>query len=74
VIQPSGWATVNEAFADVSEQGRGGLGTVIVQGIGNDNLDAQGCGLNGSRFTITVAGYGPDALRRNTPTTAPAFW
>lgn len=53
----AGWATVNGAFANVSADGRGGLGTVIVQGVGNDNLDAQGCGLNGSRFTITVAGF-----------------
>ena len=36
-----------------------------MQGIGNDNLDAQGCGLNGSRFTITVAGYGPDGFAAN---------
>jgi subtilisin-like proprotein convertase family protein len=62
VNQPSGFATVNEAFADVCALGRNGLGTIIVQGIGNNNLDAQGTGLNGSRFTITVAGFGSDGF------------
>ena len=47
-------ATV-DAYGTVSADGRGGLGTVIVQAAGNDNLDANGDGLNASRFTVTVA-------------------
>ena len=47
------------AFAFVSETGRNGLGTVIVQGVGNNNLEVQGNGLNSTRFTISVAGAGP---------------
>ena len=45
-----------------SANGRGGLGTVIVQGVGNDNIDAQYSGLNASRFTITVAGIQEDGF------------
>ncbi len=36
-------------------EGRGGLGTVAVQAAGNDGLDANGSGINSSRYTITVA-------------------
>ncbi len=39
----------------LSQNGRGGLGTVIVQAAGNDTLDAGGSGVNASRFTLTVA-------------------
>jgi subtilisin-like proprotein convertase family protein len=46
----------------VSANGRGGLGTVIVQGVGNDNLDAQGSALNPTRFTITVGGTQQDGF------------
>jgi subtilisin family serine protease len=42
-------------FEHATQNGRNGLGTVVVQGVGNDNLDAQGGGLNTSRYTITVA-------------------
>ncbi len=44
-----------DAYGTASAGGRGGLGTVIVQAAGNDNLDANGDGINASRFTVTVA-------------------
>ncbi|MEO1748806.1 MAG: S8 family serine peptidase, partial [Pseudomonadota bacterium] len=37
------------------DQGRGGLGTIYVGSAGNDNLEANGTGINASHFTITVA-------------------
>jgi Ca2+-binding RTX toxin-like protein/subtilisin-like proprotein convertase family protein len=45
----------NAAYGTVVDEGRGGLGTVIVQAAGNDRLNANGDGLNASRYTITVA-------------------
>jgi subtilisin-like proprotein convertase family protein len=42
-------------YETLSAQGRGGLGTIITQAAGNDNLDANGDGVNASRHTITVA-------------------
>jgi subtilisin-like proprotein convertase family protein len=36
-------------------QGRGGLGTIVVQAAGDDGVDANGSGINSSRYTITVA-------------------
>jgi len=42
-------------YGNISATGRGGLGTVIVQAAGNDTLDANGSGVNSSRYTITVA-------------------
>src|SRR5262249_41007569 len=42
------------AFTLASATGRSGLGTVIVQGAGNDDVDIQGNGLDTTRFTITV--------------------
>ncbi|MBL4751904.1 MAG: S8 family serine peptidase [Amylibacter sp.] len=36
-------------------QGRAGLGTVVVQAAGDDGVDANGSGINSSRYTITVA-------------------
>ncbi len=47
-------AIVNEYDYSV-DNGRDGLGTVIVQVAGNENLDANGDSLSASRFTITVA-------------------
>jgi subtilisin-like proprotein convertase family protein len=49
-------------FDYASANGRGGLGTVIVQSATNQNLDAQGEGMNVSRFTITVAGTQQDGF------------
>ncbi len=43
------------AYGSAAADGRGGLGTVVLQAAGNDDLDANGSGLNGSRFTVTVA-------------------
>jgi len=34
---------------------RNGLGTVVVQAAGNDGIDANGDGINASRYTISVA-------------------
>mgnify|MGYP005847180649 CR=1 FL=1 len=45
---------VEDVYATESATGRGGLGTIIVQAAGNDRLDANGSGLNASRYTITV--------------------
>jgi Ca2+-binding RTX toxin-like protein len=45
-------------WASASAIGRGGLGTIVVKSAGNDERDAQGDGLNASRYTITVAAIG----------------
>lgn len=56
----------NNSMGDAVETGRGGLGTIITKAAGNENNDgsyeavgitgnAQGDGINSSRFTITVA-------------------
>ncbi len=45
----------NEHYQTVAQTGRNGLGTVIVQAAGNDHMDANGSGLNASRFTATIA-------------------
>jgi subtilisin-like proprotein convertase family protein len=41
-------------YAEVTANGRGGLGTVIVQAAGNDALNATD-GVNVSRYTLTIA-------------------
>lgn len=52
----SGWMpNVISRFEDVTETGRGGLGTVIVKSAGNDFTDSNGTGLNASRFTASIA-------------------
>lgn len=48
-------ALLNDVHADTVANGRGGLGTIIVQSAGNDGLDAAGDGIHASRFVITVA-------------------
>ena len=58
------FAGINVEYGYASANGRGGLGTVIVQGVGNDNIDAQGNGLNTSRFTITRRRHAAGRLRR----------
>jgi subtilisin family serine protease/subtilisin-like proprotein convertase family protein len=45
---------VNE-YAYISAEGRDGLGTVIIQAAGNDSTNANADGLNGSRYTATIA-------------------
>ena len=51
---------IDAQFALVSENGRAGLGTILVQGVANNNVDAQYSGLNVSRHTITVAAIQED--------------
>ena len=51
-----------EEYAGISSVGRGGLGTVIVQAAGNDNLEANGDGVNTSRYTITVGAIHNDGF------------
>ncbi len=46
---------LDEVYKEVVRDGRGGLGTIITQAAGNDDMDANGDGVNASRFTITVA-------------------
>ncbi|MCC5973880.1 MAG: S8 family serine peptidase [Rubellimicrobium sp.] len=48
-------AALHAEYATLSASGRDGLGTIVVQAAGNDNLDANGSGVNSSRHTITVA-------------------
>ncbi len=36
-------------------EGRQGLGTVVVQAVGDDGIDANGSSINSSRFTVSVA-------------------
>jgi subtilisin-like proprotein convertase family protein len=43
------------AFSDAVNTGRGGLGTVIVKSAGNDATNANGEGINGSRYVVNVA-------------------
>ncbi|MFY9290534.1 MAG: S8 family serine peptidase [Methylorubrum rhodinum] len=49
-------------YAYVSANGRGGLGTVIVQSAGNDDLDVNGNGTNVTRHNITVAAANQDGF------------
>ncbi|MGH6735503.1 MAG: S8 family serine peptidase [Methyloceanibacter sp.] len=55
-------AAANQEYHHVSLNGRGGLGTIIVQAAGNDAQDGQGSGLNATRFTITVAAIQNDGF------------
>jgi Ca2+-binding RTX toxin-like protein len=60
LTNPASWdAIVAGIFATVSAEGRGGLGTIIVQAAGNDQWNAQGEGLQAARHTISVAATGP---------------
>ena len=54
-----------ERFAAAARDGRDGLGTIGVKSAGNDNRDANGDGLNATRFTITVAAAGQDGFTSN---------
>jgi subtilisin-like proprotein convertase family protein len=49
-------------YSGATAFGRGGLGTVIVQGVGNDNREANGYGLSTSRYTISVAATRDDGF------------
>lgn len=46
---------LHEVYGEISATGRGGLGTIIAQAAGNDDMDANGDGINASRYTVTVA-------------------
>jgi subtilisin family serine protease len=48
-------SATEDAFGYAVENGRGGLGTLIVKSAGNDAANANGEGINGSRFVIDVA-------------------
>lgn len=48
-------AQYQDWYGEVVAEGRGGLGTVIVQAAGNDALNANGDGVNATRFTLTIA-------------------
>jgi Ca2+-binding RTX toxin-like protein len=50
---------LDSVYAMLSRDGRDGLGTIIVQAAGNEDMDANGDGVNASRFTITVAATDP---------------
>jgi subtilisin-like proprotein convertase family protein len=61
-------------YLHLTQDGRGGLGTIILQAAGNDNRITGGDGVNAMRYTITVgateadgvaasySNYGPDLL------------
>lgn len=49
-------------YGIAAEGGRGGLGTVILQAAGNDNLNANEDGINGSRYTISVGSLRQDGF------------
>ncbi len=44
-----------DAFEYASANGRDGLGTIINQAAGNETLNLNGSGVNGTRFTVSVA-------------------
>jgi subtilisin-like proprotein convertase family protein len=46
---------LEDEYNYLSTVGRNGLGTIITQAAGNDDMDANGDGINASRFTISVA-------------------
>lgn len=55
-------AETNARWAAAAADGRGGLGTVIVKSAGNDDSNANGDGLDGSRFTVSVAAVRADGF------------
>ncbi len=48
-------AATELAFGFAADIGRGGLGTVIVKSAGNEATNANGEGINGSRYVVSVA-------------------
>ncbi|MCJ8056659.1 S8 family serine peptidase [Shinella curvata] len=55
-------AQADAAFQHVVQTGRGGLGTVILQAAGNDTLNANGDGVNASRYTLSIAATEKDGM------------
>jgi Ca2+-binding RTX toxin-like protein len=49
-------------WEDLAENGRGGLGTIVVKGAGNDYWNAQSIGLNVSRHAVVVGSVTEDGL------------
>ncbi len=47
------------AFGHAVDTGRDGLGTIIVKSAGNDATNANGEGINGSRYVVNVAALTP---------------
>lgn len=61
-------AVYNEVFNGMEvaiENGRGGLGTVILQAAGNDTVSANGDGINAVRYTTSVAATELDGFVAN---------
>jgi Ca2+-binding RTX toxin-like protein len=56
-------ARLVSSYDYISDNGRGGLGTVIVQSAGNDSALSNGEGVNASRFTITVGALQQDGYK-----------
>lgn len=55
-LDDGGFADVlDDVYKEVVRDGRGGLGTIITQAAGNEDMDANADGVNASRFTISVA-------------------
>lgn len=50
---------VEDAFGYVVENGRDGLGTLVVKAAGNDATNSNGEGFSGSRFILNVAAVDP---------------
>jgi subtilisin-like proprotein convertase family protein len=50
------------AYTNLVTNGRGGLGTSVVQSAGNDATEANGDGINASRYTITVGAIHNDGF------------
>ncbi|MFB2552922.1 S8 family serine peptidase [Ensifer soli] len=58
----SSQAMTNANMKYVVETGRGGLGTVIVQASGNETMNANGDGVNASRYTLSIAATEKDGF------------
>ena len=54
--------TIEDEYVFIANAGRNGLGTIIAQAAGNDNTNANGDGVNASRYTITVGAIHQDGF------------
>lgn len=54
------WMPAIDKFTSSQELGRNGLGTIIVQAVGNNNENSSGSIFNSTRSNISVAAYGHD--------------
>jgi subtilisin family serine protease len=55
-------ALMHAEFGKAAANGRDGLGTAVVLAAGNEASNANGSGITGSRFTITVGATNPDGF------------